>query len=238
MSAGDYLKEQYPQLKLAGGEALQCPTILNNGFGGHRIEGIGDKHIPWIHNVKNTDMAIAIDDEDSQRLLRLFNTDEGKAYCRDVLKLDETLVEQLSWLGISGIANVLCCIKMAKYYEMTERDVVCTVLTDSAAMYGSRIRELADQYGPYDAKAAAVDHPLHLLGLRTDSMAELGYRDRKRIHNLKYYTWVEQQGRTMAELNDLWYDEDKTWKGVHGQAEALDERIDAFNEAAGVLKSL
>ena len=103
--------------------------------------------------------------------------------------------------------------------------------------WSSRIRELADQYGPYDAKAAAVDHHLHLLGLRTDSMAELGYRDRKRIHHLKYYTWVEQQGRTKAELNDLWYDEDKTWKGVHGQAEALDERIDAFNEAAGVLKS-
>ena len=61
-------------MKLGVGEALQCPTILENGFGGHRIEGIGDKHIPWIHNVKNTDMAIAIDDEDSQRLLRLFNT--------------------------------------------------------------------------------------------------------------------------------------------------------------------
>ncbi len=149
MSAGDYLKEQYPHSKLAVGEALQCPTILNNGFGGHRIEGIGDKHVPWIHNVKNTDMVIAIDDEDSQRLLRLFNTDEGQAYCRDVLKLDEALVEQLSWLGISGIANVLCCIKMAKYYELTEHDVVATVLTDSAVMYGSRIEELDEQYGAY-----------------------------------------------------------------------------------------
>ena len=154
------------------------------------------------------------------------------------LGVDRAWLEQLSLLGISGIANLLCCIKMAKYYEMTERDVVCTVLTDSAAMYGSRIRELADQYGPYDAKAAAVDHHLHLLGLRTDSMAELGYRDRKRIHNLKYYTWVEQQGRTMAELNDLWYDEDKTWKGVHAQADALDELINAFNDATGVLKEL
>ena len=225
-------------MKLAVGEALQCPTILYNGFGDHRIEGIGDKHIPWIHNVKNTDMVIDIDDEDSQRLLRLFNDPAGLQYLKEEAGVDGETLSKLSWLGISGIANVLCCIKMAKYYEMTERDVVCTVLTDSAAMYGSRIRELADQYGPYDAKAAAVDHHLHLLGLRTDSMAELGYRDRKRIHNLKYYTWVEQQGRTMAELNDLWYDADKTWKGVHGQAEALDELIDAFNEAAGVLKSL
>ena len=238
MSAGDYLKEQYPQLKLAVGEALQCPTILDNGFGGHRIEGIGDKHIPWIHNVKNTDMAIAIDDEDSQRLLRLFNTDEGKAYCRDVLKLDETLVEQLSWLGISGIANVLCCIKMAKYYELTEHDVVATVLTDSAAMYGSRIEELNEMYGPYNATEAAVDHNLHMLGVRTDSMLELTYADRKRIHNLKYYTWVEQQGKDVQDLNALWYDTEGTWDAVHKQAAELDELIDAFNEASGVLKSM
>ena len=98
MSAGDLLKERYPRLKLGVGEALQCPTILNNGFGGHRIEGIGDKHIPWIHNVKNTDMAIDIDDEDSQRLLRLFNTPEGKEYLLNTLKLDPVLVERLSWL--------------------------------------------------------------------------------------------------------------------------------------------
>ena len=236
IGCGDYLKEVYPGLKLAVGEALQCPTILNNGFGDHRIEGIGDKHIPWIHNVKNTDMAIAIDDEDSQRLLRLFNTPEGQAYLKNELGLDDELIEKLTWLGISGIANVLCCIKMAKYYELTEHDVVATVLTDSAAMYGSRIQELAEQYGPYDGTAAAVDHALHLLGLRTDSMAELNYQDRKRVHNLKYYTWVEQQGRTAQELNDLWYG--TVWDDVHRQADQLDALINAFNEEAGVLKTL
>ena len=141
-------------------------------------------------------------------------------------------------LGISGIANVLCCVKLAKYYELTGRDVVFTVLTDSADMYRSRIAELEEQYGPYSDKAAAVDHALHLLGLRTDSMAELNYYDRKRVHNLKYYTWVEQQGKDMHDLNDLWYDEDKTWKGIHGQAAALDELINTFNEETGVLKSL
>ena len=236
MSAGDLLKERYPHLKLAVGEALQCPTILENGFGGHRIEGIGDKHIPWIHNVKNTDMVIDIDDEDSQRLLRLFNTPEGQKYLKEELKLDDALVEKLTWLGISGIANVLCCIKMAKYYEFTGQDVVVTVLTDSADMYGSRIQELSDQYGPYTARDAAVDHALHLLGLRTDAMAELGYRDRKRIHNLKYYTWVEQQGKSAEELNALWYGTE--WEDVHGQAAALDELINAFNEEAGVLRSM
>ena len=238
IGCGDYLKEVFPTMKLAVGEALQCPTILENGFGDHRIEGIGDKHIPWIHNVKNTDMVIDIDDEDSQRLLRLFNDPAGLRYLKQEAGVDDETLSKLSWLGISGIANVLCCIKMAKYYEFTERDVVATVLTDSAAMYASRIQELADRYGAYDAKAAAVDHALHMLGLRTDSMAELGYRDRKRIHNLKYYTWVEQQGRSMAELNDLWYHEEKTWKGVHGQDDALDALINEFNEATGVLRRL
>ena len=238
MSAGDYLKEQYPNLKLGVGEALQCPTILDNGFGGHRIEGIGDKHIPWIHNVKNTDMVIDIDDEDSQRLLRLFNTPEGQAYLKDELKLDPELIEKLTWLGISGIANVLCCIKMAKYYEFTEHDVIGTVLTDSAVMYKSRIEELNQMHGPYSEKEAELDHNLHILNLKTDNMEELTYVARKRVHNLKYYTWVEQQGMEISDLNALWYDTEGTWDAVHHQAKDLDELINAFNEESGVLDLL
>ena len=238
MSSGDYLKDHYPTVKLAVGEALQCPTILDNGFGGHRIEGIGDKHIPWIHNVKNTDMAIAIDDEDSQRLLRLFNKPEGKQYMREVLGMSDELIEKMSWLGISGIANLLCCIKMAKYYELTENDVVLTVLTDSAVMYQSRIEELDQMHGEYNAKEAELDHNLHMLGLKTDSMLELTYPERKRVHNLKYYTWVEQQGKDVKDLNALWYDTKGTWDAVHAQAAEMDVLINEFNEATGLLKNL
>ena len=144
---------------------------------------------------------------------------------------------RLSLLGISGIANVLCCVKMAKYYELTEHDVVCTVLTDSAEMYRSRIAELEEQYGAYSDKDAAVDHALHLLGLRTDNMAELNYYDRKRVHNLKYYTWVEQQGKDMHDLNDLWYDEEKTWKGIHRQAADLDELINSLMRRRAYLRA-
>ncbi len=238
IGCGDYLKEVYPEMKLAVGEALQCPTILNNGFGGHRIEVIGDKHIPWINNVKNTDMVFDIDDEDSQRLIRLFNDPMGKEYLINEAHVSPEVVEKLSYLGISGTANVLCAIKMAKYYEMTEHDVIATVLTDSVDMYGSRIKELEEENGPYTMTSAAVDHNLHMLGLRTDNMEELTYIGRKRVHNLKYYTWVEQQGRTVEELNDLWYNPEKTWKGVHSQAKDLDELINEFNEASGVLKTL
>jgi hypothetical protein len=188
--------------------------------------------------VKNTDMAIAIDDEDSQRLLRLFNTPEGQKYLKDELKLDDALIEKLTWLGISGIANVLCCIKMAKYYELTENDVVGTVLTDSAVMYASRIEELNQAHGAYSVQEAALDHNLHMLGLKTDSMLELTYPERKRVHNLKYYTWVEQQGKDVQDLNALWYDTKGTWDAVHAQASELDELINEFNEATGLLKAL
>ena len=235
IGCGDYLKEVYPAMKLAVGEAVQCPTILNNGFGDHRVEGIGDKHVPWIHDVKNTDMVVDVDDNDAMALLRLFNEPAGKAQLMDA-GVDPQLVEQLSLMGISGIANVLCCVKLAKYYELTGHDVVCTVLTDSADMYRSRLAELTQQLGEYNAKAAAYDFALHLMGLKTDCMAELGYYDRKRVHNLKYYTWVEQQGKTTEELDALWYGTE--WADVHSQADALDELIRAFNEETGVLKGL
>jgi len=237
MSAGDYLKEQYPYSKLAVGEALQCPTLLQNGFGGHRIEGIGDKHVPWIHNVKNTDMVIAIDDEDSQNLLRLFNTEDGHKYLREVAGVSQQTIDQLSLLGISGIANVLCCIKFAKYYELTSDDVVATVGTDSAVMYESRVAELDEQQGKYSLLTAARDFSEHLHGIRTDSMQELTYADRKRVHNLKYYTWVEQQGKTYEEINAQWYDRDY-WTGVHEQAAVLDKLIDSFNAKTGVLDKI
>ena len=161
-------------------------------------------------------MVIDIDDEDSQRLLRLFNDPAGHDYLREAGVPEETL-SQLSLLGISGIANVLCCVKLSKYYELTEHDVVATVLTDSADMYRSRIQELADQYGPYDGRAARWTTPPSA-GPAHRRMAELNYYDRKRVHNLKYYTWVEQQGRDMHELNDLWYG--STWDDVHRQAAA------------------
>ncbi len=230
IGSGDRLKELYPGLKLAAGEALQCPTLLDNGFGGHRIEGIGDKHVPWIHNVKNTDMVIDIDDNDSQELLRLFNEPEGVIFLIRELGLDPEFVEKLSWLGISGIANLLCCIKMAKYYEFTEQDVVATVLTDSFAMYGSRLEELRLADGEYTPVKAAVDFARRLQAQKTDNLLELTYAERKRVHNLKYYTWVEQQGKTVEELNALWYGTE--FADVHKQAAAIDELIEAFNEEA------
>ncbi len=238
MASGDYIKQLHPNAKLAVGEALQCPTLLNNGFGGHRIEGIGDKHVPWVHNIKNTDMVIAVDDDDSQNLLRLFNEPTGQEYLKNELGLDNKSVEDLSLLGISGIANVLCCMKMAKYYELTEQDVLFTVATDSAEMYDSRVEELKERDGEYTPLMAAADYYGHMSSTRTDNMEELTYFTRKRIHNLKYYTWVEQQAKDVTELNAQWYESEAYWGGIQKQAKEIDALIDAFNEESGVLDSL
>jgi cysteine synthase len=236
LAAGDFLKQRYPLSKIAVGEALQCPTILNNGSGSHRIEGIGDKHIPWVHNVKNTDMAIAVDDNDCMALLRLFNEDAGKEYLVKETGLSKEEVETLSLMGISGIANLLLCVKFAKYYELGADDVVATVLTDSVDMYRSRLLELRNEEGPYTALKAAADFAACLKAQRTDNMIELGYRERKQVHNLKYYTWVEQQGKTAEELDELWYDQEKNFIGVQNQAGEIDALINEFNQKTGLLK--
>ena len=237
MASGDRIKDVFPGAKLGVGEALQCPTLLENGFGAHRIEGIGDKHVPWIHNVKNTDLVVDIDDEDSQKVLRLFNEPVGLEYLKSVGVPEDTL-DKLQLFGISGIANMLCAIKMAKYYELTEHDVVASVMTDSAVMYSSRVRELQEEDGAYTREMAAVDFHTHILGEKTDNMMELTYPVRKRVHNLKYYTWVEQQGKTSEELNALWYDQENTWDSVKADADRIDEMIREFNEDTGLLKNL
>jgi hypothetical protein len=138
-------------------------------------------------------------------------------------------------MGISGISNMLCAVKFSKYYELSEKDVVATVLTDSVDMYRSRIEELRDEEGEYKTVNAAADFARSLLGEGTDNMLELSYPERKRVHNLKYYTWVEQQGRSAEELDDQWYRQDKTFMGVQQQTGAIDALINEFNERTGLL---
>ncbi len=238
LGSGDYLKDKYPNAKIAVGEALQCPTLLNNGFGDHRIEGIGDKHVPWIHNVKNTDMVIAINDDDSLSLFRLLNEPSGQAFLREQ-GVSEEVISRLSWIGISGAANIISCIKFAKYYELSENDMVITVLTDSAEMYQSRLEEMGAERGrAYNAVDAAVDYSKNIYALRTDNMEELTYQSRKRIHNLKYYTWIEQQMYDLEELNAQWYDYDDYWGRLHQMGPELNRLVEQFNERTGILKEL
>jgi cysteine synthase len=230
IAAGDYLKKLFPHLKIVASEAQQCPTLWMNGFGGHRIEGIGDKHVPWVHNVRNTDAVAAIDDEDCMRVLRLFNEPEGKNHLAS-LGIPRAQVEQLSLLGISGIGNLLAAMKTAKYFELTEDDVIFTIFTDSVDLYRSRLAELHKERGAYSTIEAAKDHAGPLAHQSFDFFKELNYYDRKAIHNLKYFTWVEQQGRTSEELNAQW--DPEYWRSLfEDEVGNFDKLIKDFNALA------
>jgi cysteine synthase len=227
IAAGDRLKAIIPGVRIGAAEALQCPTLLRNGFGAHRIEGIGDKHVPWIHNAKNTDAVIAVDDADCMKLLRLFNEKEGLS-CLSRHGVSEELIGKLPLLGISGIGNLLASIKLARYYELSEHDAVFTILTDSMELYGSRLTELTASDGPFDRDAAVSAWAGSLAGQRTDNVLELSFPERKRVHNLKYYTWIEQQGKSLNELHAQWSD-DTYWKSIQAQAPEIDGLITEFN---------
>jgi len=235
IGSGDFMKQVYPKSKIAAGEAVQCPTLWLNGYGAHRIEGIGDKHVPWIHNVRNTDFIIAIDDNDSMNLIRLFNEDGGQKYLTNDIGAPESVVSQLNLLGISSIANLLMSIKFAKYYELTKNDVVLTVFTDSMDMYQSRIKEAHQAYGKFTEKDAIKDYHRHLIAQKTDAMIELNHYDRKRIHHLKYFTWIEQQGMELDELNAQWYDYPRYWENIQQMTPRIDELIVKFNEKVGLI---
>jgi cysteine synthase len=230
IAAGDYLKTKHPHLKVVATEALQCPTLLMNGFGSHRIEGIGDKHVPWVHNARNTDAVAAIDDEDCIRTLRLFNEPAGQKHLAS-LGVAPTELAALPTLGISSICNLLAAIKTARHFELTGRDVILTVFTDSTELYGSRLEELKQERGAYRAQDACADHAGALAHQRADGFKELTYPERKAIHNLKYFTWVEQQGKTAEELNAQWNPD--YWQELfEGEAPQLDKLIVEFNRAA------
>ena len=232
IATGDYLKKLHPDLKIVATEALQCPTLLMNGFGGHRIEGIGDKHIPWVHNVRSTDCVAAIDDEDCMRVLRLFNEEPGRKVLAEA-GVTGAIIGDLPLLGISSICNLLAAIKTARYYELTANDVIFTVFTDSADMYKSRLTELRQDRGAYASLQAYRDLEGPLMHQRTDAFKELTYPERKAIHNLKYYTWVEQQRKSSEELNAQW--DPEYWRiRFEEEVKEFDRLITAFNTEVGL----
>jgi cysteine synthase len=236
LASGDYLKELFPSSKIAASEPTQCPTLLYNGFGEHRIEGIGDKHIPWIHNIRNTDVLVGLDDEAAISVMRLFNSAPGRSYLTK-RGVSAALIEKLAWMGISCIGNLLSAVKFAKHFELTEQDVVLTVFTDSMSMYGSRLEEYDERRGPVDEAEAGRIYGRYVEGLGTDHVVELTYPERKRVHNLKYYTWVEQQGKTFDEIQAQWYDRDY-WTSIRKLVHQIDPLIEEFNERTGLLKDL
>lgn len=232
LGAGDWLKERHGTAILAA-EALECPTLLENGFGAHQIQGIGDKHVPLIHNVMNTDFVAAVSDRATDALAVLFGTPAGHAHLvrRGV---PEEIVGELHRFGLSSICNVVAAIQLAKHQRLGPEDVVVTVATDGAEMYASeRERVLRDRFaGRFDTAAAAETFGEHLLGAAADHLLELDVAGRRRIFNLGYFTWVEQQGVPLADFTAR--AEPAFWRSLHARLPEWDAQIEEFNRRTGL----
>lgn len=228
IAAGDRLKDDYGS-KTVAVEALECPTMLENGYGEHNIQGIGDKHIPLIHNVMNTDVVCAISDVATDQLDVLFNTRAGREYLSRSKGLSDDVLDALPHFGFSSICNMLAAIKTARLLDLGPDDVILTVATDGGAMYpSSRADYLQRVYrGEFSHTDAAEVFGQHLGNVSTDHMIDMTEADRRRVFQLGYYTWVEQQG-TPFELFEQRRDQ-SFWRGLRRYLGAWDEMIDDFN---------
>jgi cysteine synthase len=234
LGAGDYLKERHGT-KIAVVEAVECPTLLLNGYGEHNIQGIGDKHVPLIHNVMNNDVVVGVSDKATDGLFAVFNSEVGRAYLARRLGVAEDVLLTLKFFGLSSIANILSAIKLAKYFRLGSDNVVLTVATDSASMYESEIiRYLKRRHHSQEltGEVAAELVGAHLIAANSEHVLEATQRERERIFNLGYFTWVEQRGITVADFERR-RDQD-FWRGLHDLIPRWDAMITAFNRDSGV----
>ncbi len=231
LAAGDHLKQQFGT-NVCVVEALECPTLLNNGYGDHNIQGIGDKHVPFIHNVLNTDYVVAVTDKATNALNLVFNTPVGRDFLTKRTGISKDVIDGLADLGLSSIANVLGAIKMARYMGLGADDVVLTVATDGAEMYGTEIiKATAEDFGgTFDELAAAESYGRYMLAATTDNMEEMTLRNRERVFNLGYYTWVEQQGVSLEDFDAR--RDPEFWNSLMEVVPAWDRMIGEFNSAA------
>jgi len=227
LAAGDYLKDHL-SLKIAVVEATECPTLLNNGYGEHNIQGIGDKHVPLIHNVMNTDFVVGISDQATNNLNMIFNTEIGQRYLTAKKGFDVELINRLPEFGFSTIANILASIKLAKYMNLGKDDAIITVATDGADLYLSELEKTKKEFKRiYDESMCAEIYGQYLKGISTDHTLELNQKEKERIFNLGYYTWVEQQG---IDLEDFEKRRDQNFWNDHFQKMlSLDNRVKEFN---------
>ena len=228
IAAGDRLKDIYGT-KIVAVEALECPTMLENGFGEHNIQGIGDKHIPLIHNVMNTDVVVGVSDRATDELDVLFNTPAGQRYLASRHGFSADLIDALTHFGFSAICNVLAAIKTAKLMGYGANDAIVTIATDGGALYPSeRVKTIANRFkGEFTAVDAAEIFSEHLGSVSTDNMIDCTERDRNRIFNLGYYTWVEQQGTPLDVFEAR--RSQSFWRSVRSYAPVWDNLITEFN---------
>jgi len=201
------------------------------------IQGIGDKHVPLIHNVGNTDLVVGVHSEITDSMAILIDTKVGQAYLRERRGVANDLIEKLPVLGYSSIANIMGAIKAARYYGYGPDDVIVTVATDSSKLYESEFDHITDKMfgGRFDSVNAGETFGRAILGASTADVMELGEVEKRRVFNLGYYTWVEQQNITVGEFRDR--RDQEFWQTVRNQLPRWDALISDFNSRSAALFS-
>jgi cysteine synthase A len=232
IAAGDHLKER-EGARIVAVEALECPTLTENGFGEHNIQGIGDKHVPYIHNVMNTDTVVAVSDRATDQLNVVFNTAVGRRYLTRRRAVPGSVVEALDSFGLSSICNVLAAIRVARHDGLGPDDAIVTVATDGARMYTSERDRVERRDFPdgFDETAAAEVFGTQVLGDGVDRLTPLSDADRRRIFNLGYFTWVEQQGVAFDDF--VARRSQAFWLELRHRVAAWDDLIRDFNGRSG-----
>jgi cysteine synthase len=201
IAAGDRLKQIWPELRIVGLEPVQCPTLFNNGYGAHDIQGIGDKHVTWIHNVLNLDAIMCLDDVECKKGLQMLTSEAGQQTLARCYGVQEAKARKLATIfGISGVCNTLGAIKTAKHYLLGKGDLIVTVCTDAIDRYHSLMVEMGRVYGEIDEARALAYVEAIFHGAKTDWIKDGTPDVRRQWHNLKYFSWVEQQGKAVEEL--------------------------------------
>lgn len=231
LGAGDYLKDQHGS-RIVAVEAVQVPTMLYNGFGDHNIQGIGDKHIPLIHNVTNTDLVVGISDQSTDQLDVLFNTPAGLRLLEQ-RGIDPALASVLTHMGYSSICNALAAIKAAKQWGLGSDDVIVTVATDGSELYNSEREKVMSTHfaGGFDEAEATQVFDTHLGDVDLTHVLEMGPVERDRVFNLGYFTWVEQLGLDIPDFERR--REQSFWQGLRPLVDRWDQMIVEFNAATG-----
>ncbi len=164
----------------------------------------------------------------------LFGSEAGRKYLQQRRKLDAGLVKSFAHVGISGYANIVAAIKLAKQFHYGADDVIVTVATDSGALYDSERDEYRNRHfgGTFDEVNAGEVFGSCLTSAATDNVVELTDQLRRQIFNLGYYTWVEQQGVSVEDFERR--RSQSFWDGIADSLPEWDRLIEQFNaEASG-----
>jgi cysteine synthase len=224
LGAGDEIKARYPDAAVVAVEPEECATLTSNGRGTHRIEGIGDKMVPLIHNVLTTDYVAQVHDDDCVAGLKVL--EHGRHVLEGKLHLPHGALDRLGgWFGISSVCNILGSIKAAKHLGLGPDDNIVTVATDGFDRYPSVLKDLERRRGPIGDETMAAWYDEIFRGATTANILDVRpAREKERLFRQKREVWT-QFGYSDADLERM--KSQSFWDAEYARIEQIDRGVAA-----------